>query len=64
MESVDEASEYDWADDENLDLAETERRFEQLEPALVVVTPPETWAGSTILVTTKLGAQQPAATFA
>jgi hypothetical protein len=41
MKGMDEAPEYDWVDDKKLDWAETMRRFEQLDPALVVTTPPQ-----------------------
>lgn len=39
MGSMQGDEEYDWVDDGTLDLAETIRRFEQLEPAVVVTRP-------------------------
>jgi hypothetical protein len=62
---MEEPSDYDWADDEDLDLEATMSRFSDLEPALVVVRPITTCAGISQVITMDLRApRREAVTFA
>jgi hypothetical protein len=56
---------YDWVDDEDLDMEAVLQRFETLEPARVITTPPQTSAGSVVVITKSIfGRSEERPTFA